>query len=160
MSRKRYAWEAVESLRRGRRTESEIELARAHTELGQANSELERAEQALRTQLEARIETQWIATGVSSGLELQRVAAHAARSARDTRRLRALVAQAKTRVAERATALQRAQHALGQARAGERVIERDRERWQDEQRRELERREQLEVDERAQIDRDEHKRGV
>jgi hypothetical protein len=97
------------------------------------------------------------ATGETSVLDLQRAAAYAARHAHATRRMRARLAQAQTDVDERTVALQRAQQALGEAHAGERVIERDRERWQNEQRREHERAEQLEMDE-ASPPRDQRKR--
>jgi hypothetical protein len=153
VSGKRYAWEAVESLRRGHKTAAEGALATAQRELAQAEGELERVELLLRAEREAGHAASLLAMSESSGLELQRAAAYAARRESEHRELLAVRARAARCVSERRDALERAKHALAEAHGQERVIERDRERWQGEQRREREQRESHEVEERAATDR-------
>jgi hypothetical protein len=148
MSDKRYALEAAESLRRGRRSAAEHELGLAKAALEQAEHGLEQERHALQAQLAASAAAALLTTGAGSALELKRAASYAQRTAAGAREQRSLLAKAQARVDAQQLGLQHAQRSLAEARAGERVIERDRERWQDQQRRELEKKEQLEVEER------------
>jgi hypothetical protein len=146
---KRYPWEAAGSLRQGHRLKAERALSLAQAELEQARVELSLAQQTLQARLDDAKDVKAgsaVASDESSMLELQRVAAYAQRQAETTRRARARLTRAQACAAEREAALQRAQLALGEARAGERVIERDRERFQREQRREIEHAEELELE--------------
>jgi hypothetical protein len=153
VSGKRYAWDAVASVRSAHKTAADAALAAAQRELQRAEAELARIEQLLQAQRDAVYVASLLATGQSSGLELQRAAAHAARCASEEKDLRALHVRAVACVRERREALEHAQLALAEAHGKQRVIERDRERWQGEQRREREQRELHEVEERAGTDR-------
>jgi flagellar biosynthesis chaperone FliJ len=150
VTRARYPWEPLESLRRGARAEAEAELGRMQSTLERARAELALAEQALEAQL-ARMpqSTELAAPGRASGLVLQRAAGHARRLAHEASCLHQARVQAETRVRAREAALETARRALAAARDKERALERDRERFSGEQRRARERAEQLELDERA-----------
>jgi hypothetical protein len=147
VSHKPYALSAIESLRGAQRSEAEQALARARDALERAEIDLAQAKQAHTALLNAATQASPSVPGTSSGLELQRIATHAARLAASARADRDRVAKAQARVDEQATALQDAQSAVAHALAGEQVIERDRARWQSKERRERERKAELELEE-------------
>jgi hypothetical protein len=153
----RYPREDAERLRAAQRGGAELELARASAELERARAELARTDAALAAELAAHPPAPADALGPTSALELQRTAAFARRHADKVRALREELSRAQQRVARQEATLASAQAALSLARAGERVIERDRARFEGEQRRARQQAEQLDVEEH--IDRSRNDRG-
>lgn len=153
----RYPQQAAERLRNAQRGGAELALAQASSELNAAQEALARAQAALDAHRAAAPLAPAGAEGPIDALELQRAAAFAQRHSERSRVLQQRVQQAQALVTQRTAAVSAAQDALAQARADERVIERDRERFESVQRRAREQAEQLEVEER--IDRSRKDRG-
>jgi hypothetical protein len=153
----RYPQQAAERLRNAQRGGAELALAQANTELNAAYNALARAQAALDAHRAAAPQAPAGSEGPIDALELQRAAAYAQRHTEHMRVLQQRVEHAQAQVTQRTAALCAAQDALAQARAGERVIERDRERFESAQRRAREQAEQLEVEER--IDSSRNDRG-
>jgi hypothetical protein len=145
-------------LRSAQRGGAELALARANAELEHARGELARAEAALAAELAARPDAPADGIGAIGALELQRAAAFSQRHAHAARVLREQVQRACARVAELAAAADAAQAGLAQAHAGERVIERDRERFESAQRRARDHAEQHELEEHAERSRNDRGR--
>jgi hypothetical protein len=153
----RYPREAAERLRAAQRGGAEHTVAQATADLSAAQDALARAQAELDAHRAQQPATPAAAQGPIDALELQRGAAFAQRHTERTRALRARVQQAQTRVAQCAAGVSAAQDALASAHAAERVIERDRARFESARRREREQAEQLEVEER--IDRTRNEPG-
>ena len=149
-----YPRHAAERMRAARRAEAEQALARAQATREAAQGRLEQAEAELCQQCAVAPAPPAEASGAIAALALQRIAAYAERHATRTRVLEQQVREARAHMAACAAAVDAARAALAEARAGERVIERDRERFERGQRRAREHGEQLEVEERLDAARD------
>lgn len=144
MARDRYPLEGVQVLRRAELARSEEAFARACDVLRAAEARAAQARHALAEHEARRPE---VGTGRTSSVELRRAAAHARAHAERTRTLREGVLAAGRAVEAHRREVDVARAGLGGASAAERLVARDRDRFEAEARLARERTEEAEADE-------------
>jgi hypothetical protein len=153
----RYPLRAAQALRKSETERARRDVERAAAELAQAERELTVAREALQRQQEiARSAGEPAPTAssrsptanVGTALELQREATFAARQIERARELRAAADAAQARVAERRALVSQRKQGLSSAHGAEQVLQRDAERFEQQERKRAETREQHEHDER------------
>jgi hypothetical protein len=153
----RYPLHAAERLRSAQRARAEHVWLEAQAECARAGADVAHAERLLAEHAAEQLEMPTVPASTSA-LELQRAAAFAQRRAAQARVLRERLSAARARAGEHERALREAQHALAEARSGERLLEQDRARFEGALRREREQAEQVEIDEQVEQSRIEQTR--